>query len=77
MTTLAELSIGKDAVIASVNCDEIGLRKHILDMGLTPETEVTMVKMAPMGDPMEINLRGYELSLRKEEAEKIEVEPLK
>ena len=46
-------------------------------MGITTGTVIFIRKMAPMGDPMEINLRGYELSLRKEEAEKIEVEPLK
>ncbi|MEG1802113.1 MAG: FeoB small GTPase domain-containing protein, partial [Lachnospiraceae bacterium] len=66
--TLAELEIGKDAVIQWVNCSEISLRKHILDMGLTPGTEVTLVKMAPMGDPIQIRVRGYELTLRKDDA---------
>ena len=66
--TLAELDIGKDAVIESVVCEEISLRKHILDMGLTPGVEVTLIKTAPMGDPLEIRIRGYELTLRKEEA---------
>ena len=66
--TLAELEIGKDAIIESVDCPEIALRKHILDMGLTPGTEVTLIKVAPMGDPMEIRIRGYELTLRKDEA---------
>ena len=49
---LDELEIGKDAVIASVSADDAALRQHILDMGLTPGTEVTMMKYAPMGDPM-------------------------
>lgn len=66
--TLDALEQGKDAIIASVECEEPSLRKHILDMGLTPGTEVTFVKCAPMGDPMEVRLRGYELTLRKEDA---------
>lgn len=66
--TLAELEIGKDAVIEAVSCSELSLRKHILDMGLTPGTEITLVKVAPMGDPLEIRVRGYELTLRKDDA---------
>lgn len=69
--TLADLEIGKDAVIKSVNCNEVSLRKHILDMGLTPGTEITLVKVAPMGDPLEIRVRGYELTLRKDDAKQI------
>ncbi|WP_455138732.1 ferrous iron transport protein B [Thermophilibacter sp.] len=72
--TLDELEIGKDAVVASVDCDEASLRQHILDMGLTPGTEVTMVKVAPMGDPLEIRLRGYELTLRRADAARIALE---
>ena len=71
--TLDALGQGKDAIIASVECEEASLRKHILDMGLTPGTEVTFVKCAPMGDPMEVRLRGYELTLRKEDAAHIYV----
>ena len=71
---LDTLEIGKDAVVASVTSDDQALRQHLLDMGLTPGTEVTMMKYAPMGDPLEIHIRGYELTLRIEEAEKIEVE---
>ena len=71
--TLDKVEQGKDAVIASVECAEPSLRKHILDMGLTPSTEVTFVKCAPMGDPMEVRLRGYELTLRKEDAAHIAV----
>lgn len=72
--TLADLQIGKDAIIESVECNEISLRKHILDMGLTPGCEVTLIKVAPMGDPIEIRVRGYELTLRKEDAEHIIVQ---
>ena len=63
--TLDELLPGNDAIISEVTCEEPSLRKHILDMGLTPGTEVTMVKAAPLGDPLELRLRGYELTLRK------------
>ncbi|MDY2728494.1 MAG: FeoA family protein, partial [Clostridium sp.] len=65
---LSQLPIGKSAIIESVNCKEISLRKHILDMGLTPGTEIKLVKVAPMGDPLEIRVRGYELTLRKDDA---------
>ena len=71
MLTLDKLEIGKDAVIEAVNCDEPSLRQHILDMGLTPNTEVTLVKAAPMGDPIELRIRGYELTLRKADAARI------
>ena len=63
--TLDKLEVGMDAIIKSVDCDEVSLRKHILDMGLTPGTEVTLVKVAPMGDPLELRVRGYELTLRE------------
>lgn len=69
--TLDKLSVGKCARITSVDGGEISLRKHILDMGLTPGTEVTLVKTAPMGDPIELRVRGYELTLRKADAAKI------
>ena len=67
-STLDALEKGKDAIIDAVTCSEPSLRKHILDMGLTPGTEVTFIKSAPMGDPLEIRLRGYELTLRREDA---------
>ena len=73
MTSLRELPIGKTATIRSVG-GEGALRQHFLDMGLIPKGEVTMVKYAPMGDPMELVLRGYRLTLRKEDAHNIEVE---
>lgn len=74
--TLDKLPIGKDAVIKSVECNDKALRKHILDMGLTPETEVTLVKTAPMGDPLEMRVRGYELTLRKSDAAYITIDDI-
>ncbi|WP_229056327.1 ferrous iron transport protein B [Collinsella sp. D33t1_170424_A12] len=68
---LDALEIGHDAVVTAVDCDDASLRQHILDMGLTPGTEVTMMKYAPMGDPLEIRLRGYELTLRRADAARI------
>ena len=50
------------------------LKRRIMDMGITPGVEVKVIKVAPLGDPVEINVRGYELSLRKEEAARIEVQ---
>jgi len=70
--TLGELKIGETAVITAVG-GEGDLRCRLLDMGLIPKTKVTLQKIAPMGDPIEIHIRGYELTLRKEEAEKIDV----
>ena len=70
---LDKLEIGKDAVVASVDSDDATLYQHILDMGLTPGTEVTMMKHAPMGDPVEIRLRDYELTLRLADAARIEL----
>ena len=71
--TLAELKPGQDAYIQSVGGAELSLKKHILDMGLTPGTEVTLVKTAPMGDPLQLTVRGYELTLRKADAAHIVV----
>lgn len=70
---LDKLEIGKDAIVASVDSDDAALYQHILDMGLTPGTEVTMMKHAPMGDPVEIRLRDYELTLRLADAARIEL----
>ncbi|MBQ1616853.1 MAG: 50S ribosome-binding GTPase, partial [Ruminococcus sp.] len=72
---LKELKIGQSAVITSVG-GEGRLRQHFLDMGVIPGTRVTLVKLAPMGDPMQLTLHGYELSLRLADAEKIEIRPL-
>ena len=70
--TLNELKIGQKSTIVAVN-GEGALRVRLLDMGLTPHTEVMVRKMAPMGDPIEVNLRGYELTLRIEDAKNIVV----
>ena len=74
--TLRELPIGKTATIVSVG-GEGELRQHFLDMGLIPQGEVTMVKYAPMGDPMELRIHSYELTLRLADAEKIEIENIR
>ena len=70
--TLKDLKIGQSARIETVG-GEGELRQHFLDMGVIPGAEVTLVKLAPMGDPMELRIHGYELTLRLSEAEKIEV----
>ncbi len=70
--TLNELPIGEKAQIVKVN-GQGALRDRLLDMGLTPRTEVMVLKMAPMGDPIELTLRGYNLTLRLEDAAQIEV----
>lgn len=72
MITLDMLKIGQSGIIVSVR-GEGALRRRLLDMGLTPKTKVSVHKIAPMGDPLELHLRGYSLSIRKEEAAKIEV----
>lgn len=70
--TLDELQIGQSATLTTVG-GEGALRQHFLDMGLIPGEEVTLVRFAPLGDPMEIMVQGYELTLRKDDARKIEV----
>ena len=71
--TLKELPVGKTATVQSVG-GEGALRQHLLDMGLIPGADVTMVKFAPMGDPLEVRIHGYELTLRLADAEKIKIE---
>lgn len=71
--SLKELQVGKSARITAVG-GEGALRQRLLDMGITPNTIVTLRKTAPMGDPLEIKLRGYILTLRKEEANRILIE---
>ena len=71
--TLNELKIVQKSRILAVN-GQGALRRRLLDMGLTPHTEVMVRKVAPMGDPIELHLRGYELTLRIEDAKNIEVE---
>lgn len=70
--TLDQLPIGKTAVILAVN-GEGPLRCRLLDMGIIPQSKVTVVKVAPMGDPIEIRIRGYELTLRMDDAKNITV----
>lgn len=72
--TLNELKTGCSGTITVVGGEGV-LRRRLLDMGLTPRTRVMVRKVAPMGDPIEIRLRGYELTIRLEEAAKIRVEP--
>ncbi|MBR4658689.1 MAG: ferrous iron transport protein B [Clostridia bacterium] len=73
--TLKELSAGSSARILSVG-GEGALRQHFLDMGVIPGAEITVIKLAPMGDPMELRIHGYELTLRLADAEKITIEPI-
>lgn len=71
--TLDQIKIGKEATILAVG-GEGALRCRLLDMGLIPKTKVKLVKIAPLGDPIEIMVRGYELTIRVDDAKKIEVE---
>ena len=71
--TLRELQVGKSGRVIAVG-GEKALRRRLLDMGITPRTSITVKKAAPMGDPIELLLRGYVLTLRLEDAEKITVE---
>lgn len=70
--TLDQLKVGGHGRISTVG-GEGALRRRLLDMGLTPGTRVMVRKVAPMGDPIELNLRGYELTIRLEDAQKIEI----
>ena len=72
MKTLKDVKIGETAVIEKLH-GEGALKRRIMDMGLTKGTEVFVRKVAPLGDPMELTVRGYELSVRKGDAENIEV----
>lgn len=72
--TLEQLPIGESATVLAVD-GEGALRCRLLDMGVTPGTEVLMRKVAPLGDPIEIHLRGYELTLRLEDARSIRIVP--
>lgn len=73
--TLDKLPIGKEAVITAVG-GEGALRCRLLDMGIIPHTKIMIRKVAPMGDPIEIHQRGYELTIRLEDAQKIDVMPI-
>ena len=71
--TLRELKVGRSGRVLTVGGEKV-LRHRLLEMGITPRTVVTVKKVAPMGDPIELKLRGYILTLRLEDAEKITVE---
>ena len=72
MKTLRDVKVGESAVIEKLH-GEGAIKRHIMDMGLKKGTEVYVRKVAPLGDPMELTVRGYELSVRKGDAENIEV----
>lgn len=72
MRTLKDVKVGESAEIKKLH-GEGAVRRRIMDMGITKGTEVHVRKVAPLGDPMELNIRGYELSIRKADAEMIEV----
>ena len=71
---LSELAVGQKAKILKLNEKNKAIRRHLLDMGITRDTEVTIKKIAPMGDPIDINLRDYELCICKSDLSQIEVE---
>lgn len=72
MATLREVKIGETVTVKKLT-GEGAVKRRIMDMGITKGTEITVRKVAPLGDPIEITVRGYELSLRKEDAEMVEV----
>ena len=74
---LSDLIVGQKARVLKLNEDDKAIRRHLLDMGVTRGVEITIKKIAPMGDPIDISLRDYELCIRKEDLSKIEVEVLK
>ena len=73
MRTLKEIKVGETAKVVKLH-GEGALKRRIMDMGITKGVEIYVRKVAPLGDPLEINLRGYELSLRRADAEMVEVE---
>ncbi len=73
MKTLKDIKVGETCKVTKLH-GEGALKRRIMDMGITKGTDIMVRKVAPLGDPMELNIRGYELSLRKADAELIEVE---
>lgn len=71
--TLNSLQVGQQARVAGLAGINTSLRRRLLDMGLTPNTKVKVIRMAPLGDPMELEVRGYALTLRKADAKLIEI----
>lgn len=74
---LDELNVGQKAKVLKINVENKEIRRHLLDMGITRGVEVKIKKIAPMGDPIDIELRDYELCIRKADLNKIEVEVIK
>lgn len=73
---LSDLKVGQSAKVLRLKMDEQEVRRHLLDMGITKGTNILIKKIAPMGDPVDIELRGYELCIRKKEMKCIDVEVL-
>ena len=73
MKTIGDMKVGETAKVARLN-GEGAVKRRIMDMGITKGVQVTVRKVAPLGDPIELTVRGYELSIRKDEAVKVEVE---
>ena len=73
---MSDLVVGQKARVLKLNEDDKAIRRHLLDMGVTRGVEIIIKKIAPMGDPIDISLRDYELCIRKEDLRKIEVEVL-
>lgn len=73
MKTLDTLSPGQSAEVTAVHGEGTSLRRRLLDMGITPKTQVTMIRSAPLGDPIELSLRHYELTIRKSDARLVEI----
>lgn len=76
METLFDVPVGKTATVKHVN-GEGAVRRRIMDMGITKGTDIFVRKVAPLGDPIQLNLRGFELTIRKEDAKKIDVEDIR
>ena len=71
---ISDLKVGQKAIVLKLNEENKAIRRHLLDMGITRGVKIEIKKIAPMGDPIDISLRDYELCIRKEELSKIEVE---
>ena len=76
MKKLSDFLVGESGVIVKVN-GEGRIKRRLFDMGVTPTAQIIVIKRAPFGDPIQINIRGYELTLRKDEAKLVEVELMK
>ncbi len=74
--TLNDLSIGEKCIVLDLSTDNLAIRRRLLDMGITKNAEITLQKIAPLGDPIEIKVRGYSLSIRKSEAKEVYVEKI-